>query len=221
VAFYAVVALAIFALRKQGWERMLKVLHVVTVASFVIAIFAPRWAVFPFDQWIGFGEGLLLFDLLCGRPWNQRTVPAKLFYGVVLAVIAGLVLVQIDRQNGSAYSWRILITSLFTVLFFFLRPFDARMKAMKPLAGLFFVGVFSYSLYLIHFMLLSVLHRLAVKLHLPAQLFALELFAELAICVAAAYIFYRLVESRFIAARAKPAAAAPPPFAAPIVPERV
>ncbi|MBC7805143.1 MAG: hypothetical protein H7145_03230, partial [Akkermansiaceae bacterium] len=37
----------------------------------------------------------------------------------------------------------------------------------------------------------------------PIEYFVLEMFVDLAICVAFAYIFYLLVESRFITAKVK------------------
>ncbi|MBC8135679.1 MAG: acyltransferase, partial [Fibrella sp.] len=81
VAFYAVIAVAIFAFRKQGWHWVLKALHVVTLLALLTTVLAPKWVLFPFDHWIGFGEGVLLFDLLCGRPWKERSRKGKALYG--------------------------------------------------------------------------------------------------------------------------------------------
>ncbi|MBC8134470.1 MAG: acyltransferase [Fibrella sp.] len=220
VAFYAVIGLAIYAFRKQGWQRMLQVLHVVTIVAFLITVFAPNLSFFPFNHWIGFGEGVLLFDLLCGRPWKERSRKGKALYGAVILAIGTLIIVQIIREQGSPQSWRLLLTSLFAILFYILRPFDAYMKRSRVLSGLFFVGGFSYSLYLIHFMMLSVLHRVAVKLHFPPQLYVAETLIELAICIAIAYVFYWLVESRFMAAKAK-SVVARQPVVPQIIPERV
>ena len=210
VAFYAVIAIAIVAFRKQGWQWMLKVLHVVTVVAFLIVLFAPKWAVFPFDQWIGFGEGVLLFDLLCGLPWQNRSVKSKFFYGSIMIIIASLVIAQIqlphapnDYSHESPYPWRILITSLFAILFYFLRPFDERMKGSKFLSGLYFVGGFSYSLYLTHFMILAILQRIISRIPMLSQFYIIAMFAELTICIVIAYGFYRLVESRFMSVKAK------------------
>lgn len=203
IAFYAVMAVAIFTLRKRGWQQMVKVLHVLTVIAFSLVVLAPRWAIFPFDLWMSFGVGVLLFDLLCGQPWKERRTEERLFYTGVLIVIPLLVGWRLMSNGADKWAGQNLLVIVFAALLYFLHPVDKKIAQTKFLGILSFVGGFSYSLYLTHYLIVGILRQFARKLKVPIEYFVLEMFVDLAICVAFAYIFYLLVESRFITAKVK------------------
>ncbi|MBC7805142.1 MAG: acyltransferase [Akkermansiaceae bacterium] len=199
LSFYAIVAVSIFAFRKQGWQVMVKALHCVTLIALTIATFAPQWASFPFDRWICFGEGVLLFDMLCGQPWANRTRQGRGFLLVVISLVSGLVATKVFYAGeGYHAAWNVAIGSVFAVVLYYLHPFDRKVKQTKLLSGIFFVGSISYSVYLIHVLVIGLFRQIAKKIQVPIHWFGLEMAAELIVIFVASYIFYRLVESRFM-----------------------
>src|SRR5581483_8693591 len=60
VAFYAVVLLVGLVAR----NRMLAVLHLVTIGSLIALATAPELVPFPFNLWPQFGIGVVVYDLL-------------------------------------------------------------------------------------------------------------------------------------------------------------
>ncbi|MBC7807891.1 MAG: acyltransferase [Akkermansiaceae bacterium] len=219
VAFYAVMAIAILMLRSKGWQLMLKVLHAVTVLTFGLSLLFPTWLVFPFsipahvtvgepyvmvNAWTSFGEGLLLFDLLCGKPWKERTTNDKYFYIGVIFSLFILIVAQITYSK-LPNSTHVVVTSLFAILLYLLHPFDKRICGTKWLKGIFFVGSISYSLYLTHSMVLPNWEKLLSALKIPMPLLEVYVLFALAACIAFAYVFYSLVEVPLIPSKSKKA----------------
>jgi len=79
------------------------------------------------------------------------------------------------------------------------------LRRALSLAPLSFIGLFSYSLYLIHAPLLQIIwqYGLRGKALSEAAMFGLIMTLGLALVLAASYLFYRLFEEPFIAARRK------------------
>ena len=87
-------------------------------------------------------------------------------------------------QAGSAQAVRSLV----------LRLFQSR--------GLVWVGTFSYSLYLVHDPMLALLHLFLRSLHLPATALLFLMYGiGVPLSVAASYVFYLLIERRFMPGR--------------------
>ena len=220
VAFYCVMTVAILVFQKQGWQFLLKVLHVVTVVTLGISLFYPAVLIFPFNAianvqvgsedimlnaWTSFGEGLLLFDLLCGLTWKDRSTKARYFYSGVISLL--IIMIGLQAINSKMiYAQNLVGTTCFAILLYFLYPLDKKMKNIKWLKSLFFVGGMSYSLYLTHDLVLLMWHYQLERMHLKFPLFLPYLAVSLAISLGVAYVFYILIESRFISSKAKKSA---------------
>ena len=85
VAFYALVSVALWAVRQRDARALLNLLHGVTLLSLVWLLLAPHWIVYPLDFWPEFGLGVLLYDVL-QNPTLRR--PKALFVGACLLTLA-------------------------------------------------------------------------------------------------------------------------------------
>jgi len=81
-------------------------------------------------------------------------------------------------------------------------PWALKLLQARPLVS---VGVFSYSLYLIHFPILALIHIQLRALHLaPVTRLGVLLFVGTPVCIAAAYLFHLAFEKPFLAPVRKP-----------------
>lgn len=139
VGFYLIVAGLIWISRRFGLSLAL----FVGLTTGVISIFIDsQWAVLT--TWCEFVCGALLFIALLSRA-KGRVYPQNLSVSlIVIFVILGLWSTQTSHQSLVWFSGG------FTLLLYLLYPLDDRLALIKPLSWLSFVGVMSYSLYLIH-----------------------------------------------------------------------
>ena len=85
VAFYALVSVALWAVRQRDGRALLDLLHGVTLLSLAWLLLAPSGIVYPLDFWPEFGLGVLLYDIL-QNPTQRR--PKALFAGACLLTLA-------------------------------------------------------------------------------------------------------------------------------------
>ena len=214
MAFYLVVGLILAAvligLRRTGdaaIKTMLNVSHAITLICCVILIVRPTALVYPFDLWAQFGLGVVVFDIV-----RQRQSPrAWAFYITISALLIVFLFCQNVRigqtQQPSIDTFATALAA--AVILLACHSLDARIIALPPIRIAAFVGTFSYSLYLVNFLLISGLTRVYQRLPLPAWTRLPAIFCIVLAVLPLAWLFFRCFEKPFIKSRTVRAAIAP------------
>ena len=195
-AFYAIfaAALAVEAARKQS-GIMLFLLNALTCLSVAWILISPASCPYPLGLWPLFGLGILCYSLL---HVEDRRASAPL----AAIAIAGLLACAIwGRTTGGAHGVsreQITCGLLFATLVIWLYRWDSWIAGQAAVKSLAKIGVFSYSLYLIHMFLFGIVYQLGKKLHLAAGNFWISYLAQIACALLAGYIFFWCVEVRTI-----------------------
>jgi exopolysaccharide production protein ExoZ len=185
LGFYALGAAALVLGRRSFRPAMLVALGAV-LCLWPLAGLNLR-AAYVLGLWPDFFVGALVW-------WCARTASSARFAaGVIgLAALAGLTAFW-PGGFGGAGRFAALVTA--ALLWIFSRH-DRIMRASAPLRALASVGVFSYSLYLIHLTVLSPFMNLAQR-HIPATggRFVAVWLAGVGLALAAGWILHRAVEA--------------------------
>ena len=206
VAFYFLVGLFLaYAIKKSNEQVMLNGLHIVTLLSLLALIAAPTHAIYPFDYWPQFGLGVLVYDLI--------RHPAQASTKVVFAAAALLALAfAFLHRSGIGYHGvggrtPFLLGLAFAVMLLALHRFDERLSRWIAFRWLGWVGLFSYSLYLTHVLVIGLVFHVLEKAHLTAHSPIFAIGASAAASILLARLFFQFFERPFIKSRAKASAA--------------
>lgn len=162
-----------------------------------------------------FAFGMTAAVVLCSREDQFRFVKNRIFLNTALIVIAAtLCTLGIFRPQWIDTDFWWLgdqLVGAFAALFILssvdqLKPGGLQKLAVKGLEarGTMALGAFSYSLYLIHFPILSkIAHILAQHHRSPDAQFAFLLVIGIPVCVIAAYVFHLAFERPFMPGRPK------------------
>ncbi len=164
----------------------------------------------PFDLWHQFSIGGLLFFLL---ELKRETVSnftsafrtmVLLNVGVVcLLTIAYIALRQygvVDMGHPSS-KVRSTVCLLFAILLVGMRRFDELIVKNRLVRPLVWVGAFSYSLYLVHPIVLPYVDIVCRKAGLNGDRYWIAFWIQVAVAIAFGRLFYLLLEKRFISNR--------------------
>ena len=203
IAFYIVMSAFLWKWRGKQVvsERfMLNVSHGVTLivsAGLLFRGFLP----FPFDWWIFFGMGILVYDLL---NHHEAKLP-RVAFGLTAAALlihelfvksAGGVAVTVSHSEGSHDPNR-LIGLTFACLLLFLYRFDEKLAGWKVAGPFIQTSRFSYSLFLLHALTLGVTLQAARLLKLPAATWPLLVIAMVVVSILVAIVFDRIMNRYF------------------------
>lgn len=200
VAFYVLVGLALAVMLRWACPRkLLTVLHGLTVSALLLLIVAPTHSFYPFDLWPYFGLGVLLYDLV--RHPQRRTA-------YILSAVAGLeVLLYSSRHlHTSGYvdvggGISLLFTLCFAILLLSLHRFDDRLTRLPLNKGLAWVGLFSYSLYLNHYIVISIISKIFEIKGKAGSWYDLCMIVSILASVAFARLFYQFFERPFVGSK--------------------
>lgn len=217
IAFYAIVGLMLLLAKgiavwrgpAAGTMTLMLSITGSTCLSLLVMIVRGR-AAFPFDLWHQFALGGVLFFLIEGNP---RTVSGdtKRFrwaLWVSSAAVLGFTLtfIVVGRiwDGNYAHSSSRAATTLclaFCIALAGLRRFDARLSSARWIHPLLWLGACSYSLYLIHPIVLPYIDILTRRAGLDGNLYWISVWIQFAAAIAAGRVFYWLVEKRFVSVR--------------------
>ncbi len=217
VAFYLLVGVFLQGAR---WIKASKGLHAGTV-FFVDAVGVTTilglsvlviWAkpIFPFDLWHQFAIGGMLFFLLELKPETMEGYSAKFRWTLLglASVVTALTLTYVAlRQVGvtglghPSSKARSLGTLLFAGFLLALRKYDERVASWRVLRPLMWVGAFSYSLYLIHPVVLPYADILSRRAGLNGPWYWIAVWLQMGVAVVFGRVFYLLIERHFISKR--------------------
>lgn len=119
---------------------------------------------------------------------------------LVFAVGADYILVFTPAHPGAPFTYaRILPGGLFATFLLIAALFDPALRAILSWKPLVAVGLFSYSLYLIHYPVIAACYRLTAPWQWPEwQQLLVYQGIVLPVCLALAYAFYLVFERPFL-----------------------
>lgn len=196
-AFYAIVGVGLaFAPTLAQERRLLNILHGVTVASLAVLALLPKMRGYPFDLWPAFGFGVVVFDIVT-HPRSR--VPWYWLGGIVGATLAFAAWRDIAVGPFGHSSRLILLFSLgAAMVLLVLHRYDEAWSRRRPVQAIASVGLFSYSLYLIHYPCLGVVNQGMKMMNIPFGFHYVALAGGVAISMVAARVFYQFFERPFL-----------------------
>lgn len=203
VAFYLIISVFLIkGIRARSEAVLLTGLHGVTLASLALLALAPAHRIFPFDLWPQFGLGVLVFDVLK----HPSQIRPKAWLLAVGAALVAFVLTRELRMGPLAEPSRLTFSVAlgFALLVLALHRFDAALGQIRAVRALIAVGLFSYSLYLTHFLTLGLVNQVFKLVNLGPSLHWLLLLTCVAAALLAARAFYQFFERPFLHTAKKP-----------------
>lgn len=167
-------------------------------------------SIFPFDLWHQFSMGGLLFFLIDLKPGTVENYTAG-FRRIVLANVVPVVLMmaifglfwQLGEVSAGFASTRVrCFTCLFfTLILMVLRRVDEKFSNLRVLTPFMWLGAFSYSLYLVHPIVIPYVDILSRRAGLDGHLYWIAFCLQMIVAVFFGRVFYVLIERRFISKR--------------------
>lgn len=180
----------------------------ITATTLVWLCFSPETCPFPLDLWWQFGMGIILFSYSAkkhGFPLSRATASLSSAC-LLLAFIYAFVYASSERESfilskgGHAKACLIFFSVLFIFQFkqihnFFVKPYR-RISGFT--SAIYWLGTISYSLYLIHPLITSPSNAIFRRLGLDGDLYIYNFILQIILSVFGGWLFYMIVESRFI-----------------------
>jgi peptidoglycan/LPS O-acetylase OafA/YrhL len=92
---------------------------------------------------------------------------------------------------------------IFIVVLWAMRPFDAHLAHRRALRPLMWLGTISYSIYLTHFLVIGFADVGGRRLGFDHEWYWVTYLAEIALAIVAGWLFYLVIERRFISTHQK------------------
>jgi exopolysaccharide production protein ExoZ len=139
----------------------------------------------PLAGWPAFAIGAALYAAIRSKDQNQATWPWLTFTAALGAAAVGIG----DWDNYS------ILGAAFAFALFVLHPYDNRLAGWRPVDWLSRVGAVSYSLYLIHAPVVTLVRNLLSRIFPDtSSLYLIPMTASLLAALAATWIFSSVVE---------------------------
>jgi exopolysaccharide production protein ExoZ len=176
---------------------------ITTIFSLIWLLFSPNTCPFPFDRWYQFGFGTILFTLASsGRGHLYRFIWISAVGCVILCTCYACCSASSVSDLGHP---SVRVQALTCILFFFilvlLQPFNEKLSRWRPIAPFMWLGTFSYSIYLVHLIVIPFADAGLRRAGFDGSLYIFTYFAQLLVGIGAGWLFFILVEKHFISAR--------------------
>ncbi len=188
--------------RRWGWPVTLAAIGVVTIglraaAPLMPSSFGVFWFVIGPTRWLEWGLGALAVEVQLGLVKLPRWCSSA---GVAFAALAAAIALRMLPGALGLPRVPVLEDPAFGVAFFILvnaacRGRWAEKASMFASGWLVRVGLVSYSIYLVHVPILTVVKQVGFRLGLGVPMITL---LRIVVPVALAYVFYVVVERRFL-----------------------
>ena len=203
-AFYLIVAALLLLAHRIGQApRLLDALGLVTVGALLWLNLTGRACPFPWDRWPQFGLGVLVYQVLA-QP--ERRSPRIVFLVCAALLIAWAARQGCDASQGlepvlTSVEAQSLFCLPFAALLVLLFRWDGVLARRPPIRLLAWVGLFSYSLYLSHYIALRVVVQGTAHLPLLASHPLLLFLVKAAVCIGGGWLFFQICERPFLSSR--------------------
>jgi peptidoglycan/LPS O-acetylase OafA/YrhL len=193
--------------RRIGWGPTLAGIFAVTVAWRAIDLFVRG---LPFDplligpsRWIEWAFGALAVEAYLGRVTLPTWCYSRL---VALGLLAAAVVLNLPGMDKEVPVTTLVADASFGAAFFVVVNLVTRADVRRAMTArwlvrpLGFVGLFSYSLYLTHLPVVVGTKQVLLRLGVTPGTWetVLVLVLRVVLALGAAYLFYRVIETRFI-----------------------
>jgi len=202
--FYVIVALLLLcAVRTRQTPRLLDALAVLTTGTLAWRGLGGGTIPFPWDLWPQFGLGALVYQVLA-QPGRRGPQAASVLCGA-LVVCDAVRHSGVGTTDGISGGFQDLFTLAFAAVLLLLFRWDVWLAGRWPVWWFSWVGLFSYSLYLIHLLALGIVTQGLGRLHglggHPLILYGVKFV----VCVAVGRVFFQFCERPFMDTRQRQA----------------
>ena len=200
IQFYALTGVVLACFRRHFFQIMAAVTVLVAILDTCVLIYDFPIKGFLFDEyWFMFAAGIgLYWELHCASPQQVRRF--RLF---AIAVISGLTVLAGTTSifgAGTHFSaWRVLGGLGFALFLRTLKPYDESLANWKPIQGIKFLGIMSYSIYLVHLYPGKVICQYFLRAGFTDDFSAIFLLTPciLLTSITLGYLFHLTIECRF------------------------
>ncbi len=200
VVFYALIALLLWgALALKQPRLLLEASAVLTLGVLVWLGIAPAHCPFPWNLWPQFGLGVLVYQILA-QP--GQWVP-KVLFGLcgALIVFGAVRYPELNSVDGLSGGFQSLFYLGFAGVLLLLFRWDRTLASLRGVRLLSGVGLFSYSLYLVHLLALGIATQGLNRLHFLQSHALLVYVVKLVLCVGVGRVFFLVCERPFLDSR--------------------
>ena len=197
VAFYGLTALGLLAaVQAKQTHRLLDAAAMLTLGVLAWLALDPSSCLFPWNLWPQFGLGALVYQCLA-QP--GRRFP-RLLFGLCggLTVVFAVRFPAFGATDGLSGALQALFTLGFAGLLLVGFQWDDALAKLRPVRALAGVGLFSYSLYLIHLLALGIVTQGLSRLGVVASHGLLLYAVKLVLCLAVGRLFFHFCERPFL-----------------------
>jgi peptidoglycan/LPS O-acetylase OafA/YrhL len=173
--FYLFIAVLLFVAKSRSLEASTTMFTLATILG--LAVFPATCIGFFVDYWPVFGIGSLLYFVVTQQ---RKSTPFAILVGLFAVSLIICAITPYGEVIGRRYIWSDLcVASGVAVLLVVAYPWDTILAQKLPIRLLARLGTISYSLYLIHQFMLTIVARIThpivllhPTLHVPAQIAA-------------------------------------------------
>ena len=197
MAFYLIVALLILVpLLTREARSFLNALHVITVVALLALTIVPQYQFYPVDLWPQFGLGVIIYDLVRHPDEKRPRLWLLTVSALLLAFTLRHALPTSPAQETSRLAFGVALAFSFLILW--LHRFDEALSRWKPIQALSWVGLFSYSLYLTHMLVIGTTNQGIHLVRLPERLHLVAFTLSVLVALAGGRLFYQFCERPFV-----------------------
>jgi peptidoglycan/LPS O-acetylase OafA/YrhL len=220
VAFYVIVGVILLGAKWIGrrWSPAAGMFFLslavaaLTVESLLWQIVTGSAGLFPLDRWYQFGLGGLFFLAVEIKSGSLAGFSVKLHNTNRLMMVVAVILTaifaltrtlgggDIDEPSSRLQSGVVIF---YLALFWALRRTEGRFAHRRVLSPLFWLGSFSYSLYLVHPYFLGLVDIPARRLGFVGDRYLISWALQIIVAVIAGWLFYLAVEGHFVSSKQK------------------
>ncbi|HEY3329601.1 MAG TPA: acyltransferase [Capsulimonadaceae bacterium] len=202
VAFYLVMGVSLsLAFKKADARALLNGAHVTTLVALAVLIGTNRH-VYPFDLWPCFGIGALIYDLIA----HPKVLAPRLVLAALTVEVAWYAaqhhVMNSNVDVGGGIS--LLFCFVFGLLLIVLHRYDEKIASIRAVKWLSWVGMFSYSLYLTHYMIVSIISKAFDRFGKMGEWYVPCVLLCVAFSILFARAFYQYCERPFVGSKRDP-----------------
>lgn len=217
VAFYLLMGVFFWISQWCGRQRgdladvqaFLGCVGIVTATSLVWLTAAPTSCVFPLTLWYQFGIGSITFFILnSSRLESDKGLLQYMTLAATLIILALLIDTVLHWKLGGVLGHpglrsQVGVALLVACMVPTLQLFDESLCKVRLIRPLFFLGTLSYSLYLVHTLVMPFVDVVGRRAGLTGRFYMFNVLMQVSASLGAGWLFFLAVERHFLSSRQK------------------